>query len=69
MALVLTILISQLTFPAVPASIPSELGDLSGLQNLQVIGNGAVPGEYYQRSLSIPTLTMTTRWIIKIIIQ
>ncbi|KDQ56386.1 hypothetical protein JAAARDRAFT_36554 [Jaapia argillacea MUCL 33604] len=34
----------QLTFPGVPNSLPNELGALTGLQNLQVIGNNALPG-------------------------
>jgi len=34
----------QFTFPGVPVAIPSELGVLSGLQSLDVIGNNAIPG-------------------------
>lgn len=33
----------SLAFPGVPASLPNELGALSGLQSLQVIGNSAIP--------------------------
>ncbi|OSC97308.1 L domain-like protein [Trametes coccinea BRFM310] len=33
----------QLTFPSVPASIPTELGGLTGLTNLQVIGDTNIP--------------------------
>ncbi|EPQ55290.1 L domain-like protein [Gloeophyllum trabeum ATCC 11539] len=33
----------QLTFPAVPTLLPEELGSLTGLQSLSVIGNSAVP--------------------------
>ncbi|TCD65564.1 hypothetical protein EIP91_002484 [Steccherinum ochraceum] len=32
-----------LTFPAVPALIPNEVGALTGLQSLHVIGNSAIP--------------------------
>ncbi|KAI9062457.1 L domain-like protein [Trametes sanguinea] len=34
----------QLSFPSVPASMPDELGGLSGLTSLQVIGDTNVPG-------------------------
>ncbi|KAH8115291.1 L domain-like protein [Phellopilus nigrolimitatus] len=33
----------QLTFPAVPTAIPSGIGALTGLQTLQIIGDGTVP--------------------------
>ncbi|EKM53372.1 uncharacterized protein PHACADRAFT_211070 [Phanerochaete carnosa HHB-10118-sp] len=33
----------SLTFPGVPASLPNELGALSGLQSLTVVGNSAIP--------------------------
>ncbi|TFY81364.1 hypothetical protein EWM64_g2648 [Hericium alpestre] len=33
-----------LTFPAVPASIPNEFGNLTDLTSFQVVGNNAVPG-------------------------
>jgi hypothetical protein len=35
---------SQLTFPGVPASLPNELGALTGLESLQVIGGNSIPG-------------------------
>lgn len=34
----------QFQFPAVPAAIPDGIGALTGLTNLQLIGNGQVPG-------------------------
>ncbi|OJT06501.1 Receptor-like kinase TMK4 [Trametes pubescens] len=34
----------QLSFPSVPASIPTEIGGLTGLTSLQVIGDTNVPG-------------------------
>lgn len=37
-------MISQLTFPAVPASIPAEFGNLTHLETLQIIGNNVIPG-------------------------
>ena len=37
----------SLTFPGVPSSLPSELGALSGLQSLTVVGNQAIPGMSY----------------------
>ncbi|CCM05214.1 uncharacterized protein FIBRA_07424 [Fibroporia radiculosa] len=33
----------QLTFPAVPTVIPEEIGGLTGLQTLQIVGNTEVP--------------------------
>ncbi|KAG1739091.1 L domain-like protein [Suillus paluster] len=33
----------QLTFPGVPATLPNELGALTGLQTLQVIGGNSIP--------------------------
>ncbi|KAI8978307.1 hypothetical protein BD414DRAFT_150920 [Trametes punicea] len=42
----------QLSFPAVPASIPSELGGLTGLTNLQVVGDTNVPGGSLPSSFS-----------------
>jgi hypothetical protein len=34
----------QLTFPGVPATLPNELGALTGLESLQVIGGNSIPG-------------------------
>jgi hypothetical protein len=34
----------QLTFPGTSASLPTELGTLTDLQSLSVIGNGVIPG-------------------------
>ncbi|KAA1476500.1 hypothetical protein DENSPDRAFT_867314 [Dentipellis sp. KUC8613] len=34
----------QMTFPAVPASIPNEFGNLTNLESFQVVGNNAIPG-------------------------
>ncbi|KAG2153242.1 L domain-like protein [Suillus clintonianus] len=33
----------QLTFPGVPATLPNELGALTGLESLQVIGGNSIP--------------------------
>ncbi|GJE91357.1 L domain-like protein [Phanerochaete sordida] len=33
----------SLTFPGVPAALPNELGALSGLQSLTVVGNSVIP--------------------------
>ncbi|KAH7907348.1 RNI-like protein [Hygrophoropsis aurantiaca] len=33
----------QLTFPGVPATLPNELGSLTGLESLQVIGGNSIP--------------------------
>ncbi|KAG1824379.1 uncharacterized protein BJ212DRAFT_1319762 [Suillus subaureus] len=33
----------QLTFPGVPATLPNELGALTGLESLQVIGGDSIP--------------------------
>ncbi|KIK39168.1 hypothetical protein CY34DRAFT_808597 [Suillus luteus UH-Slu-Lm8-n1] len=33
----------QLTFPGVPSSLPNELGALTGLKSLQVIGGNSIP--------------------------
>jgi len=34
----------QLTYPGVPATLPNEIGALTGLQTLQVVGGNTVPG-------------------------
>ncbi|KAG2369175.1 hypothetical protein BDR07DRAFT_1604834 [Suillus spraguei] len=34
----------QLTFPGVPATLPNELGALTGLESFQVIGGNSIPG-------------------------
>jgi hypothetical protein len=36
---------SELDAPAVPATLPYQLGALSGLQSLKVIGNNQIPGK------------------------
>ncbi|KAG0708684.1 L domain-like protein [Suillus ampliporus] len=33
----------QLTFPGVPATLPNELGALTGLESLQVVGGNSIP--------------------------
>ncbi|KAH9889384.1 L domain-like protein [Cubamyces lactineus] len=42
----------QLSFPAVPAGIPDEIGGLTGLTNLQIIGDTNVPGGSLPSSFS-----------------
>ncbi|CDO74707.1 hypothetical protein BN946_scf184847.g15 [Trametes cinnabarina] len=42
----------QLSFPSVPASIPAELGGLSGLTSLQIVGDTNVPGGSLPSSFS-----------------
>lgn len=34
----------QLTYPGVPATLPNEIGSLTDLQTLQVVGGNTVPG-------------------------
>ncbi|KAJ8469991.1 hypothetical protein ONZ51_g8619 [Trametes cubensis] len=42
----------QLSFPAVPAGIPEEIGGLTGLTSLQIIGDSNVPGGSLPSSFS-----------------
>lgn len=42
---------SDLSFPAVPSIIPSELGGLTGLQSLKFVGNGQVPAGDFPTSM------------------
>ncbi|KAI0629442.1 hypothetical protein C8Q77DRAFT_1065585 [Trametes polyzona] len=42
----------QLTFPSVPASIPTEIGGLTGLTSLQIVGDTNVPGGSLPSSFS-----------------
>ncbi|KAI0359542.1 L domain-like protein [Trametes cingulata] len=42
----------QLSFPSVPASIPSEVGGLTGLTALQIVGDTNVPGGTLPSSFS-----------------
>src|SRR5713226_8550153 len=34
----------QLTFPAVPASLPAQFTNLTELESLEIVGNGNTPG-------------------------
>ncbi|KAI0919093.1 hypothetical protein AcW1_003443 [Taiwanofungus camphoratus] len=49
----------QLTFPEVPATLSSEIGGLSGLQSLQVIGDTNVPAGSLPSSINSLTALMT----------
>ncbi|KIP11338.1 hypothetical protein PHLGIDRAFT_124980 [Phlebiopsis gigantea 11061_1 CR5-6] len=49
----------SLTFPGVPSSLPNELGALSGLQSLSVIGNQAIPAGSLPGSFTSWTLLNT----------
>ncbi|KAI0067593.1 hypothetical protein BV25DRAFT_1818970 [Artomyces pyxidatus] len=42
----------QLTFPAIPTSIPAEIGDLTALEAFELIGNNAVPGGPFPQTFS-----------------
>ncbi|THH18676.1 hypothetical protein EW146_g2349 [Bondarzewia mesenterica] len=49
----------QLTFPAVPASIPAEFGNLTALETLKIIGNNKIPGGSLDQSFSSLTMLST----------
>jgi hypothetical protein len=36
----------QLTFPAIPASLPAEFTNLTALENLEIVGGGNSPGTF-----------------------
>jgi hypothetical protein len=50
----------QLTFPGVPAALPTEIGGLTGLRSLQVIGDGVVPGGSVPASFATNLTGVTT---------
>jgi len=60
----------QLTFPAVPALIPTEIGALSQLQSLQVIGDGNSPAgvlpDSFRNLTSLTTLHLESTAITTI---
>jgi hypothetical protein len=37
----------QLTFPAVPVSLPAEFTNLTALETLEIVGNGNTPGRFF----------------------
>ena len=41
----LIMLCRQLTYPGVPATLPNEVGGLTTLQTLEVIGGSSIPGK------------------------
>lgn len=42
----LTIIVHrELTYPGVPATLPNEIGGLTTLQSLEVIGGNSIPGK------------------------
>ncbi|KAH9006287.1 hypothetical protein EDB86DRAFT_2872920 [Lactarius hatsudake] len=45
----------QLTFPAVPASLPAEFTNLTALENLEIIGDGNSPAGAFPESFSALT--------------
>ncbi|KAH9177484.1 hypothetical protein EDB89DRAFT_1932784 [Lactarius sanguifluus] len=45
----------QLTFPAVPASLPAEFTNLTALENLEIIGDGNSPGTFLRECFSALT--------------
>lgn len=51
----------QLSFPGVPAALPTEIGEgLMGLRSLQVIGNGVIPGGSIPASFATNLTGVTT---------
>lgn len=54
---ILIYVFSALTFPGVPATLPNELGALTGLESLQVIGDNSIPG-------MLPCLVINTNSLV-----
>ncbi|KAF9228470.1 L domain-like protein [Gyrodon lividus] len=49
----------QLTFPGVPATLPNEIGALTGLETLQVVGGNSIPAGSLPASFTNLTSLMT----------